>query len=190
MPRPDPEVQAPGRRYDDDDVSPEQLWRCPLCGALAESGPEHLREQHDLGRPAEDRFGLRAALPRDPTPLRQRSRPRRPARRPDSEAEPPPRPVPIPPDAAVLRLCCETLEGRDAGSLQADLAALQGVESVAVDLYAGTIDLFLDRRRAAPPHLVAVASERFGLPLKGAALHRHPRPGSSLGEETRLVVLF
>jgi hypothetical protein len=170
-------------------VSTEPNWHCPLCGALAESGPEHLREAHGIGRASEDRFGLRRALPRDtavsrPTPSSRRRAPRAPAE------EVPPRPAPLPPDAGVLRLCCQTLEGRDAGALQADLAALYGVESAAVDLYAGTIDLFLESRRAAPPHLVAVASERFGLPLMGAELHRLPTPGSRLGEDTRLVVLF
>jgi hypothetical protein len=90
----------------------------------------------------------------------------------------------------VLRLCCESLAGREAGSLQADLAALYGVEAATVDLYAGTIDLFLDVRRATPAHLVAVATERFDLPLVGAELHRQPPSGSGLGEATRLVVLF
>jgi hypothetical protein len=90
----------------------------------------------------------------------------------------------------VLRLCCESLDGREAGSLQAGLAGLYGVESATVDLYSGTIDLFLDVRRATPTHLVAMANERFDLSLVGAELHRRPPSGSSLGEATRLVVLF
>ena len=73
-------------------------------------------------------------------------------------------PVPLPPDAAVLRLVCDTLEGVDALALRDRLLELPGVDSVALDLYARTADLYLDRRRATPSHLVAMARERVRLP--------------------------
>jgi hypothetical protein len=163
-------------------------WRCPLCGALAASGPEHLRSEHGLGGSGEDRFGLRqAARPRPPRPARRRPRAGGAIREP---TESPPRPVPLPPDAAVLRLVCESLDGLDAARLQARLADLAGVDSVAVDLYERTVDLFLDRRRTAPPHLVALAMERVGLPVVTAELHRAPPAGAKLGEQTRLLVVL
>jgi hypothetical protein len=171
-------------------------WTCPLCGARAESGAEHLRGEHGIGRSSEDRLGLRATLrgraaPRDtsaePPPLR--IVPRRRRRVPSEGVEGPPEPRPIPPDAGVLRLVCETLEGVDLADLQGRLADLSGVESVTVDLYDRMVDLFLDRRRAAPPHLVALATERVGLPVTAAELHRTPPAGAKLGEETLLFVL-
>ena len=101
----------------------------------------------------------------------------------------PAKPVPLPPDAAVLRLVCETLDGVDAQALRDRLLDLPGVESVALDLYARTADLFLDRRRATPPHLVAMARERIRLPVRAAELHRSPERGESLGAGTLLFVI-
>jgi hypothetical protein len=101
----------------------------------------------------------------------------------------PAKPVPLPPDAAVLRLVCETLDGVDAQVLRDRLLALSGVESVALDLYARTADLYLDRRRATAPHLVAMARERIRLPVRAAELHRSPEPGQSLGAATLLFVV-
>ena len=98
-------------------------------------------------------------------------------------------PAPLPPEAAVLRLVCETLEGVDLAHLQARLADMAGVDAVAIDLYERTVDLFLDRRRAAPPHLVALATERVGLPVTAAELHRAPVPGARLGADTRLLIV-
>jgi hypothetical protein len=119
------------------------------------------------------------------------------ARRPPSSrpfsGEPPEvttaKPVPLPPDASVLRLVCETLDGVDAQALRDRLLDLPGVESVALDLYARTADLFLDRRRATAPHLVAMARERVRLPVRVAELHRAPEPGQSIGEGTLLFVI-
>jgi hypothetical protein len=102
---------------------------------------------------------------------------------------PPARPVPLPPDAAVLRLVCETLDGVDAAALRDRLLNLPGVESVSLDLYGRTADLYLDRQRATPPHLVAMARERVRLPVRAAELHRAPEPGQSLGAATLLFVV-
>jgi hypothetical protein len=120
-------------------------------------------------------------------------RARRPAgtRRISGEAPemPPAKPVPLPPDATVLRLVCETLDGVDAQALRDRLLDLPGVESVALDLYARTADLYLDRRRATPPHLVAMARERVRLPVRAAELHRAAGPGQTLGAGTLLFVI-
>jgi hypothetical protein len=102
---------------------------------------------------------------------------------------PPAKPVPLPPEAAVLRLVCETLDDVDALALRDRLLELPGVESVAVDLFERTADLYLDRRRATPPHLVAMARERVRLPVRAAELHRAARPGQSLGAATLLFVV-
>jgi hypothetical protein len=102
---------------------------------------------------------------------------------------PPAKPVPLPPDAAVLRLVCETLDGVDAQALRDRLLDLPGVDSVALDLYARTADLYLDRRRATPPHLVAMARERIRLPVRAAELHRAAGPGQMLGAGTLLFVV-
>lgn len=114
-------------------------------------------------------------------------------RRPRLRSQPaelaPPRPAPLPPDAAVLRLVCDPLEGVDAGSLQTRLLDLAGVQSVAIDLYDRTVDLYLDRARAAPAHLVALATERLRLPVRSAEIHRAAAPGQKLGDETRLFLL-
>jgi hypothetical protein len=101
----------------------------------------------------------------------------------------PARPVPLPPEAAVLRLVCETLDGVDAQALRDRLLDLPGVESVALDLYERTADLYLDRRRATPPHLVAMARERVRLPVRAAELHRAAEPGQRLGPVTLLFVV-
>lgn len=125
---------------------------------------------------------------------RPRPRPRRsirPSRRPDS-LDPdvrPARPAPLPPDAAVLRLVCESLDGVDAGALQRRLAELPGIESVTLDLYERTADLFIDRHRAAPPHLVALVMERIGLAVTAAELHRAPHPGQKIGNTTLLRIV-
>ena len=89
----------------------------------------------------------------------------------------------------MLRLVCESLDRVDPAGLQARLAELSGVESVAIDLYERTVDLFLDRRRAAPPHLVALATERVGLPVVSAELHRAPPAAAKLGPGTLLFVV-
>ncbi len=102
---------------------------------------------------------------------------------------PPARPAPLPREAAVLRLVCESLDGIDPAQLQTRLAELQGVESAAIDLYERTVDLYLDRRRAAPPHLVTLATERVGLPVVAAELHRAPPSGARLGPSTLLFVV-
>lgn len=101
----------------------------------------------------------------------------------------PAKPPPLPPDAAVLRLICETLEGVDAGVLRDRLLELPGVESVALDLYEGTVDLYLDRARASVRHLVAMASSRIRLRVKTAELHRAAERGQRLGEATRIYVV-
>jgi hypothetical protein len=107
----------------------------------------------------------------------------------ESAELPPSRPVPLPPDAAVLRLVCETLDGLDAAVLRDRLLDLPGVESVALDLYARTADLYLDRERATPPHLVAMARERIRLPVRAAELHRAAEPGQPLGAATLIFVV-
>jgi hypothetical protein len=107
----------------------------------------------------------------------------------ESADAPPSRPIPLPPDAAVLRLVCETLEGVDASVLRDRLLDLPGVESVALDLYARTADRFLDRERAPPPHVVAMARERIRLPVRAAELHRAAEPGQPLGASTLLFVV-
>ncbi|MBA2448465.1 MAG: hypothetical protein H0V51_10625 [Chloroflexi bacterium] len=89
----------------------------------------------------------------------------------------------------MLRLVCESLDGIDPAQLQTRLAELQGVESAAIDLYERTVDLYLDRRRAAPPHLVTLATERVGLPVVAAELHRAPPSGARLGPSTLLFVV-
>ena len=132
----------------------------------------------------------------DATPARLRPRPTprrsiRPRRAPSS-AEPdvtPARPVPLPPDAAVLRLVCDSLDGVDVARLQQRLVDLPGIEAVTIDLYARTADLFIDRHRAAPPHLVTLTMERIGLAVTTAELHRAPGPGQKLDESTRLFVV-
>jgi hypothetical protein len=172
-------------------MSDRDGWHCPLCGATAASGTEHLRGEHGLGGSGDDRFGLRDAIrPAGPRPTRPARRPRRVD--PGAADEPPVEPAPVaplPPEAGVLRLVCDTLEGTDLAGLQARLAALPGVESVAIDLYGRTVDLFLDRRRAAPPHLVAIATERLALPVLAAELHRAPPAGAKLGPTTLLLVV-
>jgi hypothetical protein len=179
-------------------------WRCPICGALAESGSEHLRSVHGIGRSTEDRFGLRQAVPTSnpaaadprpslPRPIAPPSSPRFRRRRTSEPAEDadvaPARPMPLPADAAVLRLLCDELAGLDVVTLQGRLADLPGVESAAVDLYDRTIDLFLDRQRATPSHLIALATERLGVPVLSAELHRSPPTGARLGDDTRLAIL-
>ena len=169
-------------------VTDEPGWRCPLCGAIATSGAEHLRAQHGIGGWTEDRLGLRKAVqehgPRAPKP------PRRSGVRVEEPPLEPPRPAPLPEEASVLRLLCGSLEGVDLADLQARVTQLAGVESVAVDLYEGTVDLFLDRSRAAAvPHLVALATERVGLVVVAAELHRAPSAGAKLGRDTFLVVV-
>jgi len=63
----------------------------------------------------------------------------------------------------------------DAAVLRDRLLDLPGVESVALDLYARTADLYLDRERATPPHLVAMARERVRLPVRaGCGQISHP----------------
>jgi hypothetical protein len=99
------------------------------------------------------------------------------------------KPVPLPPDAAVLRLVCESLDGLDAQVLRDRLLNLAGVESVAIDLYARTVDLYLDRTRATAPHLVALARERVRLPVRTAELHRAPEKGQPLGATTLIFVV-
>ncbi|MGE3269022.1 MAG: hypothetical protein AB7P40_09760 [Chloroflexota bacterium] len=101
----------------------------------------------------------------------------------------PQKPVPLPPDAAVLRLVCETMEGVDAQILGDRLRALPGVDSVALDLYARTADLYLDRSRATAPHLVALARERVRLPVRTAELHRSPVRGQGLGATTLIYIV-
>jgi hypothetical protein len=102
---------------------------------------------------------------------------------------PPSKPAPLPPDAAVLRLICESLDGVDAAALRDRLLDLPGVESVALDLYARTADLYLDRTRATPPHLVAMARERIRLPVRAAELHRAAEKGQPLGAATLIYVV-
>jgi hypothetical protein len=125
-------------------------------------------------------------------PLTWRKAPRpasaRPVRRDASEAAPS-RPMPLPPDAAVLRLVCVSLDGVDAQALRDRLLALQGVESVSMDLFTGIVDLYLDRARATASHLVAMARERVRLPVRAAELHRAAEPGHGLGAETLIFVV-
>ena len=192
-------------------------WRCPLCREVAADPAAHLRAAHGVGG-NRDRFGLRDAArhgtgrpatpgtdgtPSDgvgargeaPERLRPRPMPRRSIRprrvpAPGEPDVPPARPAPLPADAAVLRLVCESLEGVDVAQLQQRLADLPGIEAVTIDLYERTADLFIDRHRAAPPHLVTLAMERIGLAVSTAELHRAPGPGQKLGESTRLFVVL
>jgi hypothetical protein len=118
---------------------------------------------------------------------------RLPARRtrpPSEPAEPPPaKPEPLPPEAAILRLICDTLDGVDAAKLHDRLLALPGVESATIDLYDRTIDLYLDHRKAAPRPLVALAAGRIRLPIRLAELHRAAPRGERLGDATRIYVV-
>ncbi len=88
-----------------------------------------------------------------------------------------------------MRLVCETLDGADTQVLRDRLLNLSGVESVAIDLYARTIDLYLDRTRATAMHLVAMARERVRLPVRAAELHRAPEKGQALGAATFIFVV-
>ena len=131
----------------------------------------------------------------DDPPLTWRKAPRPPSgpsrrgRTGDPSEAAPSKPVPLPPDAAVLRLVCESLDGVDAQVLGDRLRALPGVDSVALDLYARTADLYLDRSRATAPHLVALARERVRLPVRTAELHRSPERGQGLGAATLIYVV-
>ncbi len=89
----------------------------------------------------------------------------------------------------MLRLVCDALEGTDLAQLHARLTDLAGVDAVAINLYEQTVDLFLDRRRASPPHLVALAIERVGLAVTTAELHRAPDPSTKIGADTRLLTV-
>jgi hypothetical protein len=102
---------------------------------------------------------------------------------------PPAKPDPLPPDAAVLRLICDTLDGIDVLKLHYRLVALPAVESATMDLYDRTVDLFIDRTRATPRHLVAVAAGRLRLPIRRAELHRAAPRGTPLGDTTRIYVV-
>ena len=198
-------------------MSETERWRCPLCRELAADPASHLRAAHGVGG-TQDRFGLRDAARHetgrppppgpdgaagdgmrapDAAPDRIRPRPTphrsiRPRRTPVSAEPdlPPARPAPLPAEAAVLRLVCQSLEGVDVAELQQRLADLPGIEAATIDLYARTADLFIDRRRAAPPHLVTLAMERIGLAVTTAELHRAPRPGQKLDQSTRLLVVL
>lgn len=88
-----------------------------------------------------------------------------------------------------MRLIAGTLDGVDAAALQARLLDLPGVTSVTLDLYARTIDLYIDRERAVPPHLIALVTGRLRLPVHGAEIHRAPPRGEPLGDATRLYVV-
>lgn len=101
----------------------------------------------------------------------------------------PTRPEPLPPDAAVLRLICDTLDGVDASALHDRLVALPGVESATLDLYASTVDLYLDRKHATVRPLIALVAGRVRLPIKAAELHRAAEPGQRLGDATRIYVV-
>ena len=198
-------------------MSETGTWRCPLCREVAADPAAHLRDAHKVGG-TQDRFGLRDAARHGtgrpatpgtdgtaggrtdteaPSPGRLRPRPMprrsiRPRRAPASlePGLPPARPAPLPPDAAVLRLVCESLEGVDVAELQRRLAELPGIEAVTIDLYERTADLFVDRRRAAPPHLATLAMERIGLAITTAELHRAPDPGRKLDDSTLLLVVL
>ena len=123
----------------------------------------------------------------------QGSRPRPSSRRArstdDVEDVRPARPEPLPADAAILRLACDDLDGVDVAKLHDRLVALPGVESVTIDLYGRTVDLYLDRARATPRHLVTLASTRVRLPIRLAELHRAAPRGERLGESTRIYVV-
>jgi len=123
----------------------------------------------------------------------QASRPRSPSRRTRSvdnaEDVRPARPEPLPPEAAVLRLVCDSLDGVDVAKLHDRLVALPGVDAVTIDLYDRTVDLYLDRARATPRPLVTLAATRVRLPIRLAELHRAAPRGERLGEATRIYVL-
>jgi len=128
----------------------------------------------------------------DDLPLTWRKAPRPSSRRGrtgDPSEAAPSKPVPLPPDAAVLRLVCDSLDGVDAQTLSDRLRALPGVEAVTLDLYARTADLYLDRTRATAPHLVAMARERVKLPVRTAELHRSPERGQGIGAGTLIYVV-
>jgi hypothetical protein len=107
----------------------------------------------------------------------------------EAPAVPPAKPEPLPPEAAVLRLICETLDGVDAAKLHDRLVALPGVESATLDLYDRTVDLYLDRSNATPRHLVAMVAGRIRLPVRSAELHRAAPRGERLGDATRIYVV-
>jgi hypothetical protein len=184
--------QPPRPRRDDDSVddvpdasmpSRSPTFEPPIWRRVTPSAPRRGRSP-GLGSPSE-------SLGSDP-PLTWRRARRPSSSRPstgDHGAMPPARPAPLPPDAAVLRLICESLDGVDAAVLRDRLLDLPGVESVALDLYARTADLYLDRTRATPPHLVAMARERIRLPVRAAELHRAAEKGQPLGAATLIYVV-
>ena len=143
--------------------------------------------------PAPDRYGY--SRPGDaqldqPLTWRKAPRPASSRRRTGEPSEvAPQKPVPLPPDAAVLRLICDTLDGVDAQKLGDRLRALPGVESVALDLYARTVDLYVDRAKASASHLVALARERVRLPVRAAEVHREAPRGEGLGPGTLLYIV-
>ena len=186
-------VRQPRRteRDDEPEVSDASADNPPAEAPGGQFGPPIWRRiapspgrRRGVDRPADDE-------PSPDAPLTWRRAPRPPSSRPrrvPSDGAPS-KPVPLPPDAAVLRLVCETLEGADTQVLRDRLLALSGVESVAIDLYARTIDLYLDRARATATHLVAMARERVRLPVRTAELHRAPEKGQSLGAGTLIFVV-
>ncbi|MFN8523704.1 MAG: hypothetical protein U0821_11460 [Chloroflexota bacterium] len=169
----------------------EARWLCPLCNGAFSRPAEHLRDAHGLERRTEDRLKLEQAVRRPPAPPR---RPRigsvPPARRPaqieEEELVEPGRPPPLPPDAAVLRLVCDEPFTSDLSALQARLTGFVGVQSVAIDLYARTVDLYIDRRRAMVGHLMALARERARLVVLRGEVHREPKGGGTPNKSTRL----
>lgn len=146
--------------------------------------PAHGRRRSPGRGPVSDEPAADAPLTWRRAPRPPSSRPRR---LPTDGA--PSKPVPLPPDAAVLRLVCEQLDGVDTQVLRDRLLDLAGVASVAIDLYARIVDLYLDRTRATAPHLVALARERVRLPVRAAELHRAPEPGHPLGAGTLIFVV-
>jgi hypothetical protein len=134
-------------------------------------------------RPSDPQLGQPLTWRKAPRPASSRRRTGEP-----SEAAPQ-KPIPLPPDAAVLRLICDSLDGIDAHALGDRLRALPGVESVTLDLYARTVDLYLNRTKATAAHLVALARERVRLPVRAAEVHRAPERGHGLGAATLIYVV-
>ena len=177
-PRPmPPDDETPGQEGASDGAAdPPLVWRrAPRPRPPRRSGSEDGGASFgagQIGQPA------RLRKPRPPLDLPL-----------DPEAVRPAKPEPLPPDAAVLRLICDSLDGVDAAALHDRLLALPGVESVAIDLYDRTVDLYLDRQRVTVRPLVALVAGRVRLPIKTAELHRAAVPGERLGDATRIYVV-
>jgi hypothetical protein len=181
-------VKRDPRRTSRDDTPAEPEEDPPRESRSSSFGPPVWRRVP----PAPGRSGGagRGQLDEPPLTWRKAPRPASSRRRTGEPSEAAPqKPIPLPPDAAVLRLVCDPLDGVDAQALGDRLRALPGVESVTLDLYARTVDLYLNRAKATAAHLVALARERVRLPVRAAEVHRAAERGHSLGAATLIYVV-